>query len=591
VILRPYQKKCVEEVLNKFENGSRATLAIMPTGTGKTICFGDLAHRWNHGRVLVVAHRQELIYQAADKIEHVMGERPIIEMGEMREASAGCLFGTPRSRVLVTSIQTANSGEKCLECEGRASIETGDMELQPCPLCLDGLTRRMQRFDPFAFGLLIIDECHHAPAATYRRLIEYFGRNPELRVLGVSATPHRHDRRGLGAFDSIAFEYDLPSAICDGWLVDLQQQFVVCRHLDFSRCRISAGDLSAVDLERLMTEERLLHEHVTPVIDIAGNRPTLFFASGVRHAELAAEIFNRHRRNSAICIHGRTPTEQRRHLLDRFHRGEFQYLCGCGVFLEGFDEPRISVVACARPTRSQSLYCQMVGRGTRPINPPREETAELRCAAIRASSKPACLVVDFTGNSLTHKLVSTVSTANLLSSGLGEDVAERAVRHIREKGGSANTREAIEAIAREDQLRREEEAARRASVKAKAKFHSRAVDPFNALDTSAPRADARNRQRRQPSSKQVDFLERHGISTCGLSRKKAGQLIGERIKELEGEPCTEKQARLLERYGLRSDLTKREAGRAIGEIVRNGWRVPDELRARFAAAPDGDSHL
>jgi hypothetical protein len=234
----------------------------------------------------------------------------------------------------------------------------------------------------------------------------------------------------------------------------------------------------------------------------------------------------------------------------------------------------------------------MVGRGTRPIIPPTEDTAELRRTAIAASSKPACLVIDFTGNSLTHKLASTVSTADLLSTGLEKDVAERAVRRLREKrGGSANMREAMEVIAREDQERREEEEARRASVKARATFHRREVDPFNAFDTSSRRANARNRPGRLPSEKQVAFLERQGISTKGVSRRKASRLIGERIKELEGEPCSEKQSRLLRSYDLPSDLTKREASRVISQIERNGWRVPEELRERFAAAErDGDQH-
>lgn len=580
ISLRSYQQAALDGILAKWREGSRATIACLPTGTGKTIVFGALAKQIT-GRMLVVAHLRQLIHQAAEKIEMVTGERPVIEMADRREGSANCLFGVPPSRVVVASVQSANAGQRCSECEGTGSIDdSGDMQPRACQACLDGLTRRMERFDPFAFTHLVIDECHHSRTASYERLIKYMSRNPELKILGVSATPRRHDRRGMGTiFDSVAYEYPLLSAISDGYLLKPKQQFVTVRDLDFSQCKMSGGDYSAIDLQRRMTQERPLHEHVTPVIDLAGDRPTFFLASGITHAQLACDIFNRHKPNSAIYVNSLTPDEERRNLLDRYHRGEFQYLCGVGCFTEGFDEPRISCVVTARPTRSEPLYCQMVGRGLRPINPPTEATAELRRAAIALSSKPDCLIIDVAGNSTTHKLVSTISTADLLSAGLEKGIAERAVCRIRESGKPSDMRETMEEIAREDEKRRqEEEAARWAAVKAKAIFHAREIDPCNPFATSPKHVRKRKRDGKQLSEKQRAFLERRGISTEGLSRRKATRLIGERMKREEGEPCTERQSRVLLSNGLPGDLTKREAHRVLSAIENNGWKVPDEIR-------------
>ena len=139
-----------------------------------------------------------------------------------------------KSPVVVSSVQTQNAGRKCV-CQTMGDGLAFDGEQMECQECLDGIKRRMQRFNPYEFGLLIIDEAHHAPAQSYRRVIDYYGQNPELRVLGVTATPDRKDEQALGkVFDSVAFDYELPQAIDDGWLVPIRQEFIVCEDLDFS---------------------------------------------------------------------------------------------------------------------------------------------------------------------------------------------------------------------------------------------------------------------------------------------------------------------------------------------------------------------
>lgn len=555
--LRPYQDKCVGAILSELRGGSRSTLAVLPTGCGKTVCFAHIADRWEHGRILVLAHREELIFQAADKLGRVMGAPPGIEMGEIRAANRSSqMFGN--SPVIVSSVQTQNSGRKCDECGGKGYVDQGDMSAVPCT-CLDGQTRRMQRFDPYAFGLVIVDEAHHAPAESYRRIIDYYSRNPDLRILGVTATPDRHDEAALGKiFDSVAFEMGILDAIDDGWLVPIRQEFVKCTDLDFSKVRTTAGDFNGADLEKLMIAEKPLHEVASPTIEIAGDRPTLVFATSVAHADLMADIFNRHRKDSAICIHGGTPSDVRRDRLRQYARGEFQFLCGCGVFLEGFDEPRIEVIAMARPTKSRALYAQAVGRGTRPIEPPSAETAEGRRHAIAASCKPGCLVIDFVGNAGQHKLVTT---ADILGGNFEDEIVERAVKKARERGGSCDMREEMETLRRDEAAEKRQ----RERITARSNFTRRPVDPFDVFDMSSKREPGWHKGR-MPTKNQLAFLGRNGVQTRDLSFHKASNLI-EEIKRREAAGlCTYRQAQVLAKWGHKTDVSYDEATERIREI-------------------------
>lgn len=340
---------------------AQSTLVVMPTGCGKTIVFGHAARDWNWGRVMILAHREELIFQAAQKVGAVCKEQCGIEMADLEVVEKS----TYKQRVVVSSVQTLNS------------VRRG--------------TRRMEKFDPLEFGLLIIDEAHHATAASYRRIVDWFGRNPDLRLLGVTATPDRADEEALGqVFESVAFEYGISDAVSEGWLVPIEQQFVHVEGLDLSQCRSDRNDLKESDVARIMEQEAMLHKVVSPTIELAGDKPTLLFCASVEQAHKSAEIFNRHKPQSAIAIDGTTDKEQRRDELKRFSRGEFQYLCNCGVFLEGFDEPRIAVVAMARPTKSRALYAQAIGRGTRPLPGVVDglDSNDARLAAILGSDKP-----------------------------------------------------------------------------------------------------------------------------------------------------------------------------------------------------------
>lgn len=347
-------------------------------------------------KILVLAHREELIHQAVGHAQ-TAGLKAGIEMGSHR---AG------REEVVVSTVQTMNAAGKCRACRGGG-----------CAVCDgQGKIKRMSKFDPHQFGLVITDEGHHATAKSYRAVYKYFQQNPDIRLMFVTATPKRADGDGLhNVIDSVAYEMTLPDAISEGWLCPIRQKFVTVDGLDLSKVKTKAGgDLADGDLQRAflgettIEEQRLLHEIVKPTIDQAGTQQGIVFAAGVEHAYKLTAAFGAYNGFDAELILGNTDKDQRRDIVKRFKNGSTQFLVNVGVATEGFDCPSAAVVSIARPTKSESLYLQMIGRGTRPlpgvVDGP--EASDERRAAIAASDKRACVVLDFVGNSGNHKLIS-----------------------------------------------------------------------------------------------------------------------------------------------------------------------------------------
>ena len=550
--MRPYQRDALMAIKREWLNVV-ATLAVLPTGTGKTILFASLIKSVFPARALVLAHREELIFQAADKIKRVTGFECQVEMASYRADLNGGLFGGPQ--VVVSTIQT--------QCSGA-----------------DG-SGRMSRFDPNMFGLLIIDEAHHATAATYRRVIDYYRQNPNLKVLGVTATPDRADEEALGqVYDTVAYDYEMLNAIEDGWLVPVQQQLVEVSGLDFSGIRTTAGDLNGADLARVMEEERNLHEIAGPTVEIAGDRRALVFASSVAHAERLCDIFNRHREGCAGWVCGKTKKDERRKRLSSFSSGDLQYMVNVGVLTEGFDDPGVEVVVMGRPTKSRALYAQMVGRATRPLPGLVDglESAEERRLAIGGSAKPACLVVDFVGNSGRHKLMTS---ADILGGNVSDEAIARAVAKAKETGEPVDMAAALgdEERAIEEERERAREAARRAHLKAKASWASRDVSPFDVFELSPAKSRGWNTGK-QLSVKQRAILEKSGIDPDSVDYAGGRQLIGEIFRRWDEGLCSYKQARILRKHGHTGNETREEASALLDEIfgkrsgfVRRGQRA------------------
>lgn len=498
MILRPYQQHAVDNAINELAT-NKSTLVVLPTGGGKTILFAKVAeHFMQTGRVMVIAHREELIRQAATKIKAVTNYQPSVEMADEWSAEDG--FSKPK--IVVSSVQTL--------CRGR-----------------------VERFDPAEFSLLISDEAHHSTATSYATVYNHM-LSKGCKHLGVTATPDRADEQALGkVFDTVAYDYELPNIIEDGWLVPVKQRLVTVTGLDYSRAKVTAGDLNQGDVAAAQANESILHEMIDPIIEIVGKRKTIIFATpgskkpteddeGFHIAERMTEIINRYKANSARRVSQDTPKDVRRQMLLDFSAGEFQFLVNVGVLTEGFDDPSIEVVAITRPTKSRSLYSQMVGRGTRPLPGivDQYEHAHERRHSIATSTKPHVEILDFVGNSGRHKLVNT---ADILGGNYEQVVIDKAVKKATEE--SVDMTEALKEAYEETKDEREKE--RRAKILAKTKFQITDVDPFDVFDLQPIRERAWDKGK-PPTPAQLYALRSMGIpQKQNLTRAQAGQLLSE----------------------------------------------------------------
>jgi superfamily II DNA or RNA helicase len=671
---RGYQTEALDAVFDEFTRVD-STLLVMATGTGKTEVFLQTIERFldeNPGlRALLLAHRDELVNQPARRRRRNREEWPGVEMAEQRVGGSECsdLYDAApmNERFVIASVPTLNSGKRCKHCTAdcRACGATGRVESacecadgtegcdrcrgsgtvrskceccggdgwicieEDCAKCFEHLVLRMQKFRPEEFGFIVIDETHHAVAKTYARVVRYFrSRNPGVKLLGVTATPDRADEEALGqVFESVAYEYNLPRPILDGWLTPVDQQYIVVDGLNLANVRTTAGDLNSGDLEAEMLAERVLHKVTTPLIEMAcglepgtidelirqnrlhelpglctRHEPTLIHAAGVDHAERMTEIINRYLPDSALCIVGKTPKDLRRDGLKRFEDGRYQFLLSCGVFLEGTDLPNVSVIGMARPTKSRALYSQMIGRGLRPLPGLVDgvpDAAE-RVQRITASAKPRCRVMDFIGNSGKHKLVSA---ADVLGDGLPGELVEGVKRKAAQAGQPVDVLRALmEAKQKADDERREQArkdalkaqqqqeeakrraAARRAGIVAGASYTARAVNPFDVFDVAARRESGLHSGRR-PTERQVEALKKFKIELPpDATFEQASQLLDAAVARAKAGLATYSQLKFLRGldYPNADKLTLPEAGLVISAKIEPALferQMVDEIRA------------
>ena len=538
--LRDYQQRALDSVVRELR-ASSSTLVVAPTGTGKTILFAG-AIKISSKRCMVIAHREELLTQAADKIEAVTGDRPDIEQSILW-ANEGPFA---KAKTVVASVQTLNG-----------KLKRG---------------RRMERFDPNEFCLLIIDEAHHAVSKTYRRVIDWFRKNKNLKVVGFTATPDRADKLAMGSvFETVAFDYRISEAIEDGWLVPIRNNIVTVNDLDFTNVRTTAGDLNKADLAAVMEFEQVLHGVAVPTLEIAKDRQSLVFAASVRQAERLSEIIDRYKPNSSSFVSGAMEQDQRRDVIRRFRDGRIQYLVNVGVATEGFDVPGVSCIVMARPTKSRSLYSQMVGRGTRPADGVLNgvDCPQKRKEIIRDSIKPDCLVIDFAGNSGRHRLVHA---ADILGGNEPDEVYERAHKLL-EKGDVEDVSEAIVIAKTELEEEENERKRKRSSVRVDhVGYQSKESDPFKDLGIK-PSSSKFLRGGRQLTGNQLAYLTRSGVNVEKFNPNELIVIHKEMVRRIKKNQCSLKQARILNKYGF--DTKKmgfKEASGLLNRLASNGWK-------------------
>jgi superfamily II DNA or RNA helicase len=537
--LRDYQVQAVDAILKEFED-NQSTLLVLPTGTGKTQCFVEVADRMHHARVTVIAHREELIWQAQSRFQS-LGIRTDVEMGEFRASTWN------KAPIVISTVQSHLAGRNGLG--------------------------RMQKFDPEEFGLLVIDEAHHATAKSYRKVIDHYKQNPKMKILGVTATPDRADEAALGQiFETVAFDYEILDAINDGYLVPIKQQFVHVNSLDYSHIRTTAGDLNGADLAKVMEMEENLQGIASSTIEIVGEKKALVFAASVAQAEMLSDIFNRHRDKMSDWVAGFTPKEERREKLNKFSRGYTQIMVNCNVLSEGYDEVGIEVVVQARPTKSRCLYAQQIGRATRPLKGviDGKSDADSRRIAIELSAKPSMLVVDFVGNSGKHKLITS---ADILGGKMDDEIMELAVRKAQADKSPVRMDKVMLEVQEEIEERKRREIARKAKVVAKADYVSVGVDPFDLLGIPVSRARAWDTGK-SLSEKQFNLLKRQGLDPSKIPYSQAKQLIGELVRRWNNKLSSVKQIKLLKKKGIDArEMSFENASKQISIIAeKEGWK-------------------
>lgn len=534
--LRWYQRegKAAAEASLKAQ---RATLIVMATGLGKTRLGSAVSGDWAGG-VLWLAHRDELVQQAAEALEALTGEAVEIEKGELRASS--------RARIVVGSVQT---------------------------LCKQ---KRLERFARDRFTLIIVDEAHHYVAKTYRRPLDYFA---GAKLLGLTATPDRGDHKALGKiFDRVGYCFDIERGIDQGYLVPIEGKTVRLDEIDLSQVGKTGGDLIAAQLDEAML--KAVEGIVRETVRLAPERQGILFFPGVKTAELAASRLNTLKPGSATFISGTTDEDERRQLVKDFKAGRIQYLCNCQIATEGFDAPAVSLIVMGRPTLSRALFAQMLGRGTRTLpglvdSLDGPEAAAERKAAIEGSRKPSCLVLDFVGNSGKHTLVTP---EDILGGSYSEAEVKLAKRKAKEAGGG-DPRTLLQA-AREE-LRRVA-----ASVRSRVKSTVESFNPFSVLHME-PTKDSMRFGYKPISPGQADALKRMGLSKqdmVGLSKDDAHRLLGAAAIRRKHGLASYKQLSLLRERGVTEvNIPAHRASQALGYIFEqtNSGKAADPMMVRL----------
>jgi len=447
--------------------------------------------------------------------------------------------------------------------------------------------------DPKEVGLIIIDEAHHAvhQNKTYQRILDYFSVNPDLRVLGATATPDRTDELALGqTFDTVAFEYPLmdpaggPSAIGDGWLVPIQQEIITVDDIQFNDIKIQGGDFQGKALQSEMSREVVLHKVAMPTMEIAGSEQCMVFAAGIQQASRLAEIFNRKMEGRAFCLVSKVPASEnyqhvvnsrdkqaRKRALQGFAKGFYQYAVNVGCLTEGYDCPQVQTLSMGRPSKSRSLVAQMCGRGTR-ILPGviegdgwRLETPDERKAAIAASAKPHIKILDFVGNSR-HKLITST---DVLGGKYPDEVVELAKEKLAEDGGDVLRALEEAEVAHATHLEQ-----RREIVARQVSYDARRADPFGVLDV-VPSREPGWHKGRMPTHKQKEALAKFGVEWHrieDLTFHGASTLMDSLIGRSKEQLASYKQCRLLKKHGLATkEMSRQEASGLIGRLAKNNW--------------------
>ncbi|MFD5818105.1 DEAD/DEAH box helicase [Streptomyces sp. NPDC127038] len=349
--LRPYQRAAIDALRTGWQAGGLRLAVLLPTGSGKTVVFSHLAAE-QHARgvrTLVLAHRDELIQQAAGKIRAV----------------------APHLRVGIVKA----------ECDEHQDVDVVVASVQT-------LANPRRREAIRGIGLVIVDEAHHAAAPTYIDVLKHFGCFDSTPAAGFTATMHREDGGLADVWERIVYTRDILEMIADRHLVNVRGKAVRVGGLDLDSVKTRHGDLQDGQLARALDDSNAAAVVADAYTEYAADRPGVVFTPTVDTAKSMADVLNARGIRTAT-VWGDMPRDERTATLKAYTDGSIQVLSNCMVLTEGFDAPWASCAVIARPTKSASLYVQMVGRVLRPWHGKRD-----------------ALVLDVMGASTRHKLAT-----------------------------------------------------------------------------------------------------------------------------------------------------------------------------------------
>lgn len=522
--LRDYQQKAHDAIFNEWEKkGTQRTLLVLPTGCGKTIVFAKVAEDCvkKGDKVLILAHRGELLEQASDKIKKVTGLRCAVEKAE--QTCIGKWF-----RIVTGSVQTLQND------------------------------KRLSKFSKDYFDTIIIDEAHHVLSNGYQKVLEYFN---SAKVLGVTATPDRGDMKNLGSyFQTLAYEYTLPEAIKSGYLVPIKA-LTIPLTLDLSSVSMSAGDFKASDIGSAL--DPYLEGIASEMEKYCKNRKTVVFLPLISTSQKFVEILNKHG-FKATEVNGNS--KDRNEITKDFAENKYNVLCNSMLLTEGWDCPDVDCVIVLRPTKVRSLYSQMVGRGTR-LSP--------------QTGKKDLLLLDFLWHSERHELchpASLICNSDEVAKKMTKKLEDSA-------GVEMDIQEAEEEALKDVQEEREKALAEQLAEMRKRKkklvdplqyaMSIQAEDLQNYIPSFGWECAPAN-------EKQLKYLESHGIESNEVPNAGYASMLIDRLKLRSKEGlATPKQVRFLERRGFRNVGTWKfkDANSMISRISANSWRIPKGVQA------------
>lgn len=518
--LRKYQQESINSIQEEWNNGRKRTLLVLPTGCGKTVVFTKLAEEMvkQGKRVLILAHRTELLEQASDKLFKITGLKTALEKADSTAIGSWC-------RVSVGSVQTLQRD------------------------------KRLNQFPKDYWDVIIVDEAHHILSDGYMKVMKYFD---VANVLGVTATPDRSDMRNLGSyFDSLAYEYSLVQAIKEGYLSKIKA-LTIPLSLDLSNVSMSAGDFKASDVGTAL--DPYLEQIADEMVKQCAGRKTVVFLPLVKTSQKFRDILNA-KGFRAAEVNGES--KDRAEILEDFEKDRYNVLCNSMLLTEGWDCPSVDCVVVLRPTKVRALYSQMVGRGTR-LHPGKEELLLLDFlwhTERHELCRPAHLICETP--EVAQKMVENMEEQTGVMLDL-EDMEVKATEDV--------VAQREEALAKQLEEMRKRKRKLVDPLQFEMSIHAEDLSNYvpNFGWEMAPASD-----------KQIKALEKYGIFTDEIGNAGKANLLLDRLNKRQQEGLTTpKQIRLLERYGFK-DVGMwpfEEAKNMINRIAANGWRVPTSVR-------------